>query len=78
MLICRIVFVIIFQNAVAALNSLLKAAIPDVPKSLQTSKRKHMYLTNELIIRHELVVKAKHQCDLRSATASPTKHFNNA
>lgn len=53
-LVAKIVFVIIFQNVVAALNSLLKALIPDEPKMLRLQKRQHLYLTNELIIRHEL------------------------
>ena len=59
MLIFRVVFVIVFQNAVAALNSLLKALIPDVPRDILRARRKHMYLKNELIIKHELVKKAK-------------------
>lgn len=53
-LVAKIVFVIIFQNVVAALNSALKAFIPDEPKKLRMQKRQHLYLTNEMIIRHEL------------------------
>lgn len=58
MLIWRIVFVVVFQNVVAAINSLLKVTIPDTPRSVLLSKRRHAYLTNELIIRHELLSNA--------------------
>ncbi len=57
-LVSRIVFVVVFQNVVAGINSLLKVTIADVPRSVLLSKRRHAYLTNELIIRHELISKA--------------------
>lgn len=54
MLIYKIIFVVAFQNVVAALNSFLKWVIPDEPRQLRLQKRQHLYLTNELIIRNEL------------------------
>ncbi|KAI7695336.1 Anoctamin-4 [Sarcoptes scabiei] len=53
-LIAKIVFVIVFQNVVTGINSLLKVIIPDEPGSLRIRKRQHAFITNELIIRHEL------------------------
>lgn len=53
-IITKIVFVIVFQNVVTAINSFLKVVIPDEPGSLRLRKRQHAFITNELIIRHEL------------------------
>ncbi|KAH7640129.1 Anoctamin-1 [Dermatophagoides farinae] len=53
-IIAKIVFVIVFQNVVTAINSFLKVVIPDEPGSLRLRKRQHAFITNELIIRHEL------------------------
>lgn len=47
-------FVLVFQNVVTAINSLLKVIIPDEPGSLRLRKRQHAFVTNELIIKHEL------------------------
>lgn len=68
-------FVVAFQNSVAALNSLLKVIIPDEPRQLRLQKRQHMYLTNELIIRNELIKKSHHRHSQRPSTTTNLVFF---
>ncbi len=76
-LVSRIVFVVVFQNVVAGINSLLKVTIADVPRSVLLSKRRHAYLTNELIIRHELISKAAAAAAKRKAENGGGKKSSN-
>ena len=50
----KIAFVFVFQNVIGTLTMLLRLFIPDVPSSLRQNIREQQFLTNELIIKHEL------------------------
>ena len=56
LMVYRLAFVVVFENVIVLLTSLMRVLIPDVPKDLRQQKRWHSYLTNELIMRHELRV----------------------
>ena len=49
----RLAFVVIFENIIASLTSLMRWIIPDVPQQLRQQMRQHAYLTNELIMQQE-------------------------
>ena len=49
----RLAFVVIFENVIASLTSLMRWLIPDVPQQLRQQIRQHSYLTNELIMQQE-------------------------
>lgn len=49
----RLSFVVIFENVIASLTSLMRWIIPDVPQQLRQQMRQHNYLTNELIMQQE-------------------------
>jgi anoctamin-1 len=53
LMVARLAFVVVFENVIVMLTSLMRVLIPDVPKKLRQQKRQHSYLTNELIMRHE-------------------------
>jgi len=49
----RLAFVVIFENVIASITSLMRWIIPDVPQQLRQQMRQHAYLTNELIMQQE-------------------------
>ena len=49
----RLSFVVIFENVIATITSLMRWIIPDVPQQLRQQMRQHAYLTNELILQQE-------------------------
>ncbi|XP_021954062.1 anoctamin-1 isoform X3 [Folsomia candida] len=51
----RLAFVVVFENVVALCVMLLKWVIPDTPRKLQEQIRRENYLTNEIIIKQEMV-----------------------
>lgn len=44
---------VIFENVIAGITSLMRWTIPDVPQQLRQQIRQHTYLTNELILQQE-------------------------
>ena len=50
----KIAFVFVFQNVIGTLTMLLRLFIPDVPATLRQNIREQQYLTNQLIMKHEL------------------------
>ena len=63
----RLAFVVIFENIIASLTSLMRWIIPDVPQQLRQQMRQHAYLTNELIMQQEY----KRAKELSSANRPP-------
>lgn len=53
LLAARLSFVVIFENVIATITSLMRWIIPDVPQKLRQQMRQHNYLTNELILQQE-------------------------
>lgn len=53
-LVWKFAFVVIFENTIAALMTLIRWIIPDVPKSIREKIRQDNKLTNEIIILQEL------------------------
>lgn len=51
----RLTFVLIFQNVVALVTMLIGWCIPDVPRKLSERIRQEAYLTNEIIIKQEMI-----------------------
>ena len=49
----RLLFVVVFENIIAAVTSMMRWLIPDVPQQLRQQMRQHTYLTNELILQQE-------------------------
>ncbi|KAJ6217834.1 hypothetical protein RDWZM_008991 [Blomia tropicalis] len=49
----RLSFVVVFENVIATITSLMRWIIPDVPQQLRQQMRQHAYLTNELILQQE-------------------------
>ena len=49
----RLSFVVVFENVIATITSLMRWIIPDVPQQLHQQMRQHAYLTNELILQQE-------------------------
>ncbi|OTF74678.1 anoctamin-1-like protein [Euroglyphus maynei] len=49
----RLLFVVIFENIIAAVTSMMRWLIPDIPQQLRQQMRQHAYLTNELILQQE-------------------------
>ena len=60
----RLTFVVVFQNVVALAVMAIKLIIPNVSSDLKERIRREAYLTNEIIIRTELL-KAKGKLNLR-------------
>ena len=54
-LVARLTFVIVFQNVVAVVTMLVSWCIPDVPRKLSERIRQEAYLTNEIIIKQEMI-----------------------
>lgn len=57
----QFVFVVIFENVVVLLASLIAFIIPDMPRKLSEQARQEAYLTNELILRKELEIAQNRQ-----------------
>lgn len=53
-LVWRFAFVVIFENMIATIMTLIRWIIPDVPKSIREKVRRDNRLTNEIIILQEL------------------------
>ncbi|ODN06507.1 Anoctamin-1 [Orchesella cincta] len=51
----RLAFVVVFENVVAVCVLFLRWAIPDIPRKLEDTIRREMYLTNEIIIKQEML-----------------------
>ncbi|OXA61028.1 Anoctamin-1 [Folsomia candida] len=51
----RVIFVIAFENIVATCFMFIRWAIPDVPEEIKIEIQREQYLTNELIIKQELL-----------------------
>merc|ERR1719206_97577 len=49
----KIVFVVVYQNVIAAIRMLLKLSIPDTPSKLKNKIKLENYITKELIIEME-------------------------
>lgn len=49
----RLFFVVIFENVIVSVTSLMRWIIPDIPQQLRQQMRQHAYLTNELILQQE-------------------------
>ncbi|GAB6018638.1 hypothetical protein CHUAL_000318 [Chamberlinius hualienensis] len=54
LLVIRLAFVVVFQNVVMFLITLLRWLVPDVPKKIQLKIRKDAYMTNEILVDFEL------------------------
>lgn len=46
---------LVFQNVVAVVSTFLRWCIPDVPHKLSERIRQEAYLTNEIIIKQEMI-----------------------
>ncbi|KAL1115350.1 hypothetical protein AAG570_007380 [Ranatra chinensis] len=57
---CRLAFIVIFQNVVSVVMIGVQWCIPDVPSKLRDRIKREAYLTNELIIRHETEARSRH------------------
>lgn len=53
LMVARLAFVVVFENVIVLMTSMMRLLIPDVPKKLRLQKKQHSYLTNELIMRQE-------------------------
>ena len=51
----RLSFVLVFQNVVAGVTMMIRWIIPDVPHKLSERIRQEAYLTNEIIIKQEMI-----------------------
>ncbi|CAL8081793.1 unnamed protein product [Orchesella dallaii] len=51
----RLAFVVVFENVVALCVMFLRWLIPDIPRKLEDTIRREMYLTNEIIIKQEML-----------------------
>lgn len=51
----RLAFVVIFENAVVVVTSLIAWLIPDVPAVLKEQIRREAYITNEIVLKTELM-----------------------
>ena len=51
----RLIFVLVFQNVIAFVSNLIRWCIPDVPRKLSERIRQESYLTNEIIIKQEMI-----------------------
>lgn len=49
----RLMFVVLFENVIVSITSLMRWIIPDVPQQLRQRMRQHAYLSNELIMQQE-------------------------
>lgn len=49
----RLIFVVIFENAVAIVMILVRWLIPDISSDLRDQIRREAYITNEIIIKQE-------------------------
>lgn len=49
----RLFFVVVFENVIVSVTSLMRWVIPDIPQQLRQQMRQHAYLTNELILQQE-------------------------
>ncbi|KAK2172730.1 hypothetical protein NP493_931g00039 [Ridgeia piscesae] len=57
----QFIFVVVFENVVVLLSSLIAFIIPDMPRKLSEQARQEAYLTNELILRKELEIAQSRQ-----------------
>ena len=51
----RLAFVLVFQNVVTLVTVFVGWCIPDVPRKLSEQIRQEAYLTNEIIIKQEMI-----------------------
>lgn len=51
----RLTFVVIFENIVVFVMIVVKWCIPDVPGELRDQIRRENYVTNEIIIKQEMI-----------------------
>ncbi|XP_076079215.1 anoctamin-1-like [Mytilus galloprovincialis] len=51
----RFVFVVVFQNVIVFITGLIAWLIPDVPAQLKVQIRREAYISNEIIIKTELL-----------------------
>jgi len=51
----RLAFVVVFQNVVSLVTLAVDWLIPDISRKLKDEMKKEAYLTNEIIIRQELL-----------------------
>ena len=65
----RLIFVVLFENVIATITSLMRWIIPDVPQQLRQQMRQHAYLTNELILQQEFA-RAKEISDAEKMQAA--------
>ncbi len=61
----RLAFVVVFQNVVGLAVMAIKMVVPNTSADLRERVRREAYLTNEIVIRTELL-KARGKLDLRS------------
>ena len=54
-LVARLAFVLVFQNVVTLVTVFVGWCIPDVPRKLSEQIRQEAYLTNEIIIKQEMI-----------------------
>lgn len=54
-LVARLAFVLVFQNVVTLVTVFTGWLIPDVPRKLSEQVRQEAYLTNEIIIKQEMI-----------------------
>jgi hypothetical protein len=53
--VARLAFVLVFQNVVTLVTVFVGWCIPDVPRKLSEQIRQEAYLTNEIIIKQEMI-----------------------
>lgn len=70
----RLIFVVLFENVIATVTSLMRWIIPDVPQQLRQQMRQHAYLTNELILQQEFA-RAKEISDAEKMQAAKKKRM---
>lgn len=59
----RLTFVVIFENIVVFVMIIVKWCIPDVPRELRDQIRRENYVTNEIIIKQEMIrAQSGHLC----------------
>lgn len=71
----RLIFVVLFENVIATVTSLMRWIIPDVPQQLRQQMRQHAYLTNELILQQEFA-RAKEISDAEKMQAAKRKRMS--
>ncbi|RXG68775.1 hypothetical protein Avbf_05053 [Armadillidium vulgare] len=66
----RLAFVVVFENIVFFIMIFVKWIIPDIPHRLKEQIRREAYLTNELIVKNELM-RAKGATNKGSSSTAP-------